>query len=240
MSELSKRQRIWELDAFRGLCILCVILVHAVFDFQYFMGWNIRLPALIQFIMDYGGVLFVILSGVCVTLGSHSVRRGIIVLACGMGITAVTVGMVALNMAGEDLVIRFGVLQLLGVCMILYPILKRLPTWTLATIGVVIVSLGYWFGTMQVENPYLYVLGLRTPGFVSGDYFPLLPHLGWFLLGAVLGRTAYKNRRTLLPKVRPEWPIIRFFSFCGRQSLWIYLIHQPIVYGLMMLLARVL
>ena len=34
----SKTSRIWELDAFRGLCILCVIIVHAVFDLRYFAG----------------------------------------------------------------------------------------------------------------------------------------------------------------------------------------------------------
>lgn len=235
----TKPQRIWELDAFRGLCILCVIAVHAVFDIQYFMGRSLALPTIIRFIMDYGGVLFVILSGICVTMGRSSVRRGLIVLACGMVITGVTVGMVALDMAGEDLVIRFGVLHLLGVCMIVYPLFKRLPTWALAVVGVAIVALGYWFLSLTVSQTYVYILGLQAPDFQSGDYFPLLPHLGWFLLGAVVGRTAYKDRRTLFPKVRPQWGVIRFFSFCGRQSLWIYLIHQPVVYGLMMLLARV-
>ena len=229
-----KTDRIWELDAFRGLCILCVIIVHAVFDLRYFAGLQFSLHPVFQFIMDYGGVLFVVLSGICVTLGSRSVRRGLIVLGCGLVITAVTEGMIALGMADDSVRIQFGVLHLLGVCMILYPLCKRLPTAALAVLGVILVVLGYWFNTFTISNPYLFILGLRAPGFAAGDYFPLLPHLGWFLLGVVLGRTVYHSRKTLLPKVPANHPVIRFFSACGRHSLWIYLLHQPVVYGIIM------
>lgn len=231
---MKKTDRIWELDAFRGLCILCVIIVHAVFDLRYFVGLQFSLHPVFQFIMDYGGVLFVVLSGICVTLGSRSVRRGLFVLGCGLVITAVTEGMIALELADASVRIQFGVLHLLGVCMILYPLYKRLPTAALAVLGAVLVVLGYWFDTFTISNPYLFILGLRAPGFVAGDYFPLLPHLGWFMLGVVLGRTVYRSRKTLLPKVPADHPVIRFFSACGRHSLWIYLIHQPVVYGILM------
>ena len=229
-----KSGRIWELDAFRGVCILCVILVHTVFDLRYFAGLHFSLHPVFQFIMDYGGVLFVILSGICVTLGSHSVRRGLIVLGCGLVITGVTEGMIALGLAGESVRIQFGVLHLLGVCMILYPLYRRLPTAALAAVGAVLVILGYWFRTFTISNPYLFILGLRAPGFAAGDYFPLLPHLGWYMLGVVLGRTVYRSRKTLLPKVPANTPVLRFFCACGRHSLWIYLLHQPVVYGVLM------
>ncbi|MCI8525021.1 MAG: DUF1624 domain-containing protein [Oscillospiraceae bacterium] len=228
------RERIWELDAFRGLCILCVVIVHTVFDLRYFVGLQFSLHPVFQFIMDYGGVLFVILSGVCVTLGSRSVRRGLIVLACGMAVTGVTEAMIALGMADRTVRIQFGVLHLLGVGMIVYPLYRRLPTWAIAAMGAALVALGYWFTTFLVECPYLFVLGLRAPGFAAGDYFPLCPQLGWFMLGTVLGRTAYRNRRTLLPRVPADRQPIRFLSACGRHSLWIYLAHQPVVYGILM------
>lgn len=229
-----KKERIWELDAFRGLCILCVILIHTVFDLQYFVGLNFRLHPVLQFIMDYGGVLFVILSGICVTLGSRSIRRGTIVFCCGMLITGVTEAMIAFGMADSSVRIQFGVLHLLGVCMLLHPLLKRLPLTASAIVGAAIVILGYWFQTITVPQPYLFPLGLCAPGFAAGDYFPLFPHLGWFMLGTVLGRTVYKNRTSLLPDVPANaWPI-RFLSACGRHSLWIYLAHQPVVYGILM------
>lgn len=231
---MTRPARIWELDAFRGLCILCVIVVHAVFDLRYFVGLQLTLPPVFQFIMDYGGVLFVLLSGVCATLGSHSVRRGLVVLGCGLVITAVTEGMIALGLAGASVRIQFGVLHLLGCAMILYAPLRRLPTALLAALAVVLVALGYWFATFRVESAWLFPLGLRTAGFAAGDYFPLLPHLGWFLLGVVLGRTAYRRKETLLPRFPAEAAPIRFLRACGRHSLWIYLLHQPVVYGLLM------
>lgn len=224
-------KRIWELDAFRGICILGVIVVHTVFDLRYFAGLQFTLHPLFRIIMDYGGVLFVLLSGVCVTLGSRSVRRGLILLCCAYAVTAVTEGMIALGLAGDTVHIWFGILHLLGVCMLLYPLYRRLPTWAMAALGAAIVILGYWFQTLRVETEWLFPLGLCAPGFSAGDYFPLFPHFGWYMLGTVLGRTVYRERKTLLPKVPQDiWPV-RFFSFCGRQSLWIYLAHQPVVYG---------
>ena len=49
------------------------------------------------------------------------------------------------------------------------------------------------------------------------------------LLGAVIGRTAYRKKQSLLPRVNAANPVIRFFSFCGRHSLLIYMLHQPVL-----------
>ena len=70
----------------------------------------------------------------------------------------------------------------------------------------------------------------------SSDYFPIFPQLGWFLLGAALGRTVYREKQTLLPCAAQDFFLIRFFRWCGRQSLWIYLAHQPVVYGILELI----
>ena len=224
------KNRIWELDAFRGFCILGVVIVHFVYDLTGLYGilhWDA--PVLFRFIQNWGGVLFLLLSGVCATLGSRSVRRGVIVFACGMICTAVTAGMLWLGMAGESIIIRFGVLHCLGLCMILWAAFKKLPTWSLAILGAVMVALGFWFQGIRVEATWLFPLGLTAPGFSSSDYFPLFPHLGFFLLGSVLGRTLYRNKQTLFPKVNTQAPVLRFLSFCGRQSLFIYLLHQPVL-----------
>ena len=79
---------------------------------------------------------------------------------------------------------------------------------------------------------FLFPLGLLYPGFSSGDYFPLLPNLGYFLLGTVLGRTLYKKKESLLPGINANGPGLRFLCWCGQQSLWIYLLHQPILAGI--------
>ena len=227
------KSRIWELDALRGVCILCVIVVHFLFDLSFFGGLDLTLPAWYVFLQEYGGAIFVVLSGVCVTLGSKSVRRGLIVFACGMLITAVTYGMYRLGMSGADVVVKFGVLHLLGVCMLVYPAFKKLPPAMLTVLGLVIAITGYAIRGIIVPQRWLFPLGLTYEGFTSSDYFPLFPQLGYFLIGAAIGKTAYREKRTLLPGSFQKTPIARFFCWCGRQSLFIYLLHQPIVYGLL-------
>ena len=229
----NSKPRIWELDALRGVCILCVLVVHFLFDLSFFGGLDLTLPAWYVFIQEYGGAIFVVLSGVCVTLGSKSVRRGLIVFACGMLITAVTYGMYRLGMSGADVVVKFGVLHLLGVCMLVYPAFKKLPPAALAVLGLLIAVTGYAIRGVVVPQHWLFPLGLTYEGFTSSDYFPLFPQLGYFLIGAAIGKTAYREKRTLLPGSFQKTGIARFFCWCGRQSLFIYLLHQPIVYGLL-------
>ena len=230
---MKKQQRIWELDALRGFCILCVIVLHFLYDLQAVFGWQLMENPVIYTVMQYGGILFVLLSGLCATLGRRSFRRGVFVFGCGMVITLVTVVMVKLGMMDESVVIWFGVLHLLGICMMVWPLFRRLPVWALLLLGLAMTAAGYWFETILVESRRLFPLGLRYPGFATSDYFPLFPNLGWFLLGAVIGRTAYGEKKSLLP----DFPVkFAFLRWCGTHSLWIYLLHQPVLYGLLMLL----
>jgi uncharacterized membrane protein len=231
------KNRIWELDVFRGICIIGVVFVHLMYDLSTLykiIDW--QYPVWFAFIKRWGGILFILLSGTCATLGRRSVRRGLVVLGCGMVISAVTYGMYRYGFH-KSIIIYFGVLHCLGICMILWWIFKRFPTWLLAILGVAMVAAGLYLDTVYpVDHLWLMPLGLVPPSFSTSDYFPLLPNLGWFLLGAVMGRTIYRKKQTLLPFVSPKNPIVRFFSFLGRHSLWIYLLHQPILSGICMLL----
>ena len=228
------KKRIWELDALRGLFLLGVIAVHFLFDISYLYGLiNLQSP-LFTFISQWGGTVFLILSGVCVTLGSHPVRRGFFVFSCGMLVTLVTAIMYWTGLQGRTIVIYFGVLHCLGICMLLWPVLKKLPLWGMAILGLALVLSGHLL-TRVVSFPWLVPFGFTFPGFASGDYFPLLPHLGYFLLGAVVGKTLYRNKQTRFPGVDPQNCVIRFLSGCGRYSLIIYLVHQPLLTGLIWL-----
>ena len=211
------KERIWELDALRGVSILGMVVIHLLYDLR--MLWNIDLlqGGLPGLLLSYGGIVFVLLSGLCVTLGSRTLRRGLTVLGAGVVITFVTM------LFDKSMVIRFGVLHLLGSCMILWPLFRRLPPWALTGLGVGFVLLGGVVASVTVAADWLFPLGLHTAAFRSADYFPLFPYLGWFLL---------------LPQ--PGWDVapIRFLCRCGRNSLWIYLLHQPVLLALCALWRR--
>jgi uncharacterized membrane protein len=147
-----------------------------------------------------------------------------------MVVSLATLLMVWAGMAGRGLLIYYGVLHCLGTCMILWPLCKKLPTWALLVLGLMMAVSGEFLrGESFTWATWLFPLGFKAPGFSSSDYFPLLPNLGFFLLGSILGRVLYRNKKTLFPQVDPQIPAIRFLGFCGRQSLFIYLLHQPVL-----------
>ena len=227
------KHRIWELDALRGLCILGMVIIHFVYDLVDLTGvLNWQFPPIYAFVQNWGGVVFLLISGICVTLGSRSVRRGLIVFCCGLIVTAATAGMYLLNLAPISIIIYFGVLHCLGLCMLLWPIFRRLPSWALAALGGAMAAAGLLLQNTTVSHPWLIPLGITCPGFASSDYFPLLPHLGFFLLGAFLGKTLYRSKHTLLPGVNSRALPLAFLQLCGKRSLWIYLLHQPILSGI--------
>lgn len=236
------KKRIWELDVLRGVCILGMVAVHLIYDLQTFFSLPFLADSqLFAIIKQWGGVLFLLISGICVTLGSHPVRRGLIVFACGLVCSAVTAGMYALHMADKSIIIYFGVLHCLGVCMLLWPLFKRLPVWALGLVGLGLSVLGLWIsGNVLVDFPWLIPLGLVPGDFVSSDFFPLLPNLGFFLVGAFLGKTLYRKKETLLPRVNPANPVLAFFTLLGKWSLPVYLLHQPVITGLLYLILEIL
>ena len=219
-------KRIWELDALRGICILGMVVFHLLYDL------NITLPLPLQLLQEWGGCVFLLLSGVCVTLGHHPIRRGLLVLGCGMVCTLVTWAMYALKLSGNGAIIWFGVLHCLGVCMLLWPLFRKIPSGWLGLLGGIFIALGFLLENLLLSTPLLVPLGIRFPGFASADYFPLFPNFGFFLLGAVIGKTLYRKKESLFPYARS----LSFLCFCGRHSLLIYLLHQPLLYGVLLIL----
>ncbi len=232
------KKRIWELDAFRGLCILGMVLVHLVYDLtELYRIVDWQLPDWFHFLQRWGNIFFLLISGICVTLGRHHVKRGLVVLGGGMLCTLVTVGAWKLGFFSKGMCIWFGVLHCLGVCMILWSLFEKLPNWLLAIISAAMIALGLYLGEgSTVSYPWLVPLGFTYPGFESSDYFPLFPYLGFFLAGALLGRLIYSKKESLLPGVNQENFLVRLLLFFGKHSLVIYLLHQPLLSGLCMLL----
>lgn len=215
---MTPENRIRELDAARGICILGMAAVHLVYDLTELypvLDWNY--PPFFLILKNWGGVAFFLISGICVTLGRHHLRRGLVVLGCAGLVSAVTV-------LSGSMPIRFGVLHCLAACMLCWSIFKGASPKVLCFCSTAFAALGRIFSDYSVAASWLYPLGLTAPGFQSADYFPLLPNLGYFLAGAAFGRRFYGSRKSLFPNL-PQFP---FLCLCGRHSLLIYLIHQPI------------
>lgn len=231
-------KRIWELDAARGLCILGMLVVHLLYDLNGILPLSeLFANPVFSWVMEWGGSLFFLLSGICATLGSRPVRRGLTVLGCAALVSAATWVMYALRLAPKGIIIYFGVLHCLGVCMLLWPILGRLPRPALWAAGILTAVTGLMLPSQGMDTGlWLIPLGIKPLDFASSDYFPLLPFLGFFLLGAGLGRWIYARKESRFPGVDVRNPAIRFLTATGRWSLPIYILHQPVFAGLCMIL----
>lgn len=217
------RTRIQELDIFRGICLLGVYAAHIYFDAAALCGAG-DAPRSILLLFEYGGILFVLLSGICVTLGAHCVRRGGVVLGCAALVTAVSMAAAALT-GDPSLAVHFGILHLLGCCMLLYPLFRRLPLPALLAAAAAVLALGFFFDTLRVPQPWLFPIGLTTSTYEAADYWPLFPYLGFFLLGAAAGRTLYREKKPRIPALQGR---LRPLAFLGRHCLLLYLLQQPL------------
>jgi uncharacterized membrane protein len=83
------------------------------------------------------------------------------------------------------------------------------------------------------SNSNLVWLGLSET-VIAVDYFPLNPWLGIFFIGLALASRIYPEGK---PLTEIQWP--ENWLWFGRNTLTIYVIHQPILIGLLVLTGQV-
>lgn len=227
---MSKRIELF--DALRGLSILLMLLHHLAIDLiglRVLPHWLVENP-IIDVLWFVFASVFILLCGFSSEFAKNNKKRGIFILICAYLLTFVT-GFI------PGATIRFGILHLLGFCILLDAMFRKhlrsvsYRTWFLlfaiAYVGYELVNAGWW------TNPdHLWMLGIVGPNFASADYFPMLPWFFLFELGTNLGVSTKAGEL-------PAW-IYRFrapiLAAIGRHTLVIYLVHQPLFYGVFYLL----
>ena len=236
--------RILWIDELRGLALVAMILHHIAFNIVYFV--KLPIDGLAGFLeggafralqLVFIGV-FLGLSGICSHLSRRPLLRAGRVILGALAVTGVTYFVFP-----ED-VIWFGVLHCLATCMALAALFgkygKKVPPLWGAFVSLLLFAITY-----RVPDGFLlfwrlpkawYIGGILTPFgfpdafFGSMDYVPLLPHIFLFAAGFFLG-----NLR--LPEGGGKVP---FLGFLGRHSLMVYLLHQPLLFGIFFLLEKII
>ena len=223
-----KQRNDW-LDLWRSLAVLTMLVFHALWDLEAFgvLPEGTMETPLADVIRYLGGGSFLLISGMLAARSRDPVKRGFRILCIGLAVAVVT--------ALIGMPVKFGVLQLIGLCMMLSGLLRaRLEPPSNLLAGVFLLAFGVsWYATARLNPPWdwLYPLGFRSAGFYSADYWPLLPWAFLYLLGTQLGPRIPDGRTNArrLPAA---------LTFPGRHSLAIYLLHQPVFYGLCYLFLR--
>ncbi|MBQ3265771.1 MAG: DUF1624 domain-containing protein [Ruminococcus sp.] len=253
-----KKQRVWEIDALRGLLILMVLAYHlyacvyvfcidGYYHIDSYQWVNTTDPLHFWFNWGGDGVIyrafltptirelwrcscvnaFFVLSGISCMFSRNNLKRALTVLGAGLFVALFTKGL-AIWTGDPTRFIRFGVLLCYAFCQLAYVYLfeKRSNKFLLISI-IPIFAIGYYIryvGVPAMRFPIFYIFGVPQIGDQSSDFWPVFPMLGWFLLGVVLGRRFYPEKKTLIPSPLAD-KLTKPLQWCGRWSGVIYVSH---------------
>jgi len=240
--KINDETRLYLLDTVRGFAVFNMILFHLFYNLVYLCGISIpffesKAGEIWQFMICS---CFIFLSGLFMNISSHPFKRGFTVLLCSVLVTVVT-----LLIIPEERII-FGVLTFLGFAMLfigaIKPLYERINPVLLLIISLILfvrfkeINSGYisFAGIELFKLPecfyhgYLMTfLGFTDIGFFSSDYFSFFPWIFLFTVGYAFGRIVNIRKQKENRILRFRIPVL---NFLGQRALIIYLIHQPILY----------
>lgn len=235
-----ERARLDALDALRGLAMLWMTVYHFCFDLNYFGYWSQDFYGNPLWTWQRSLILSLFL--VCAGIGQAAAaaqgqswarfwRRWMQVAGCAL---LVTFGSWWLF---PQSYIYFGVLHGLAVMLVIARLTAR---WgrALGWAGLAALAIGLLAPSLlglapmapwadRLNQPGFNWLGLVTHKPVTEDYVPLFPWLGVLWLGMAAG--AWLSGRGARQRLIP----LRWLVAMGRWSLSYYMLHQPVLMGLL-------
>lgn len=231
--------RLGWLDGWRGAAVLAMVVYHFGFDLNH-VGWihqnlNEDLAWRMARILILGSFLF--LAGASFALAQHR-HAPLSQQATRIGRIAAAALLVTLGswLAFPESAIYFGTLHAIAVMGLL---LMALPNWGwgLCCLGAVVIGSDLLYANEIFNQPALSWLGLRTFRPRTEDYVPLIPWFGICLIGCGSMRMALRSDSLARwsKAAAPSW-----LAWIGRHSLAIYLVHQPVLLGMLIPLSKLL
>lgn len=237
------RPRLFILDAARGLAVGAMMVFHfcldlathgfANFDFSRdprWGGWQAFRAGILT--------LFLCASGASLYLGHQTgVNWPSFLRRQGVLVAAAVIVTVATEIAVPGRTPWMGMLQSIALMSVLGLPLRKLGRWNLV-LGLAAIGTGSLVTSTVFDRVPLQAVGLMTYAPATEDYVPLLPWFGAFLVGLFWGETLSQGDG--LSRGSPPWSRavpLRLLAWAGRHSLLIYLIHQPVFIGVMLLLS---
>ncbi len=236
---MNKKIRYLELDVFRGVAVVMMVIFHFLYDVNMFhLAW-IPLFTNPLWIVYRETLVFLFLgvSGACLFLdhGKYGDSPNSIhgptfwkrTLKLAAGACVITV---ATYFYDKSLVILFGMLHFLALSAILCLPLTRAPRWAL-----LVSFLAIAFGHMADLNnpphyiPYIAWMGFGSLRMRSFEVMPLIPYIGYITLGIFIASHEWQAEKDyLVVRLNPLLKINHLFEKIGQHALMIYLLHRPI------------
>jgi uncharacterized membrane protein len=224
------------LDALRGFAMVWMAVFHFSFDLNHYRllsppqnfysdpFWTLQRTAIVS--------LFLLSAGLSQAL-VHELgqsprrfwRRWAQIAACALLVSAGSWFMFPRSW------ISFGVLHGMAVMLVLARLAAPLGRW-LWPLGVGALILPRVVQHPLFDQRWLNWTGLVTHKPVTEDYVPVLPWLGVMLLGLAAGQGMLVHRRALMAGALPR--ALAPLALLGRWPLSFYMLHQPLLIGLIL------
>ena len=242
MAVSTSAKRIEMLDFARGTALLAMVVFHFAFDLEMF---GIAEPGFTQqpqwkYFARAIASAFLFLAGFSLFLAHGRVirwqgwtRRFVKIAGAALLIT------IATWFATPDVFIFFGILHAIAAASLVGLLFLRLHWALMLLIAVGVFVLRYTARTEWLDDPWWWWTGLSQITPVSSDYVPMFPWFAPFLAGMALANLAVRSN-TLEQLGKPELGsrAATAVKFIGRHSLIFYLLHQPIMIGVLFLVLK--
>ncbi len=246
---MTQSKRIYWIDNARAVAMISMVVYHTMWDLVFLYGVNapwFHSDAAFYWQQSICWT-FIFLAGFCTCFTRNHLKQGLIVSFWGLVVTLVTL------LVTPESRILFGVLTLIGSCRLfmvsLQPLLRKISPLA----GFICSAIGFAL-TYTIGDRYLGILGLKIAelprtlysnlfttylgfphvGFYSSDYFPIFPWVFLFLCGVFGSMLWAKYRPRILEKCNIRVPVL---SYLGRYSLVVYVLHQPVIYGVLSIMS---
>lgn len=244
------KQRYFWIDNIRAIAMISMIIYHGVWDLVYLYGmdWGWYRSDLAFLWQQSICWTFILLSGFCWSFSKNPWKQGVMVSAGGLIVTMVTL------IASYESRVIFGVLNLIGASALLMipckKLFEKIPAFTGflsmfllfgITYGINERQLGF-FGCHLIELPGEFYQNLFTAfwgfpklSFYSSDYFSVFPWSFLYFAGYFLCRLWKEHKIPGAECLNYKIPLL---TAMGKRSLIIYMLHQPILFGLLEVVFR--
>lgn len=230
------------IDVARGAALVAMIVYHLIWDFELFgfIGKGISASPPMRGFSHAIASAFLIIAGVSVALAHRGKFQG---AKFRKQFTKVALAAAAVTIvtayATPQAPVTFGILHAIALGVLATAPLVKAPWGVTMALALAMIGAPFVIHSPAFDAPAIQWIGLGTQEPVALDWRPALPWTGVMMLGLALARSprgqAFLVRADAFKA--SEDAISRFFDWIGRRSLPIYLIHQPIIFGALYVVA---